>query len=183
VTAAAACAALISAINGDASAVVTAAAGTGDKVVVTAKSYGLAANGIATAETCTNASWGGATLSGGTVTGTDVAIYSPMAPPQSGKPYVILGDDLFSDWSTKTSYGVEGVLTFHVWDLATNATRCDLIFSAICARLVDESLTVSGHTILRIWYAGDTKLVDEDPALGPATHGLLRLRTLIAQTT
>lgn len=56
---------LVTAITGDASAVVTAADGAGDTLVVTAKTAGLAANSYATTETLVNGSWGAATLTGG----------------------------------------------------------------------------------------------------------------------
>lgn len=45
---------------------VTAAAGAGDTMNVLAKLVGTAGNSIATTETCSNGSWGGSTLSGGT---------------------------------------------------------------------------------------------------------------------
>lgn len=64
-TAANACTALISTIGGNSSSVVTIAAGTGTSVVVTAKVAGAAANSITTTTTCTNGSWGAATLASG----------------------------------------------------------------------------------------------------------------------
>lgn len=64
VTAAAAVTALVTAITAE-SALVTAVDDTGDVVTVTATTAGVAGNSIATTETCTNASWGAATLTGG----------------------------------------------------------------------------------------------------------------------
>lgn len=74
-TAPAAVTALVTAITGDASATVTAVDGAGDTVVVTAKTKGSAANTTATTETCANASWGSATLTGGVdgITAADIA--------------------------------------------------------------------------------------------------------------
>jgi len=77
---------LIAAINLDAGAgtlyatsmtlhpTVTAAAGAGDTMDVTAKAAGVAGDSITTTQTLTNGTWGGATLSGG-VDGTTVAAY------------------------------------------------------------------------------------------------------------
>lgn len=65
VTASAAVAALVAAITGDASAVVTAVDGTGDVVNVTAKVKGTSGNALATTETCTNGAWAKTKLSGG----------------------------------------------------------------------------------------------------------------------
>lgn len=56
--------ALVSAITAN-SSLVTAIDDTGDVVKVTSIGTGVSANSIATTETCTNASWGHATLTGG----------------------------------------------------------------------------------------------------------------------
>ena len=62
--------ALAAAINADTSSVVTAIASTADDtVVVLSKVPGTVGNAYTTTETCTNASWGGGTLSGGTNNG------------------------------------------------------------------------------------------------------------------
>lgn len=58
--------ALVAAINGDSDAVVYAHDGAGDTVVVNAITPGTAGNSLASTQTCANATWGGATLSGGT---------------------------------------------------------------------------------------------------------------------
>lgn len=64
-TAAEAVTALVTAITGDANAVVTAADGAGDTVVVTAKAFGTAGNTITTTETLSNGSFAKGTLEGG----------------------------------------------------------------------------------------------------------------------
>lgn len=66
-TAANAVTALVAAVTGDGSAVVTAADGAGDTVDVTAVTAGTAGDSIASTETMANGAWGGATLSGGSV--------------------------------------------------------------------------------------------------------------------
>lgn len=63
-TASAAVTALVTAITAD-STLVTGADGTGDTVDITAVAAGLSGNDIATTETCANASFGAATLTGG----------------------------------------------------------------------------------------------------------------------
>lgn len=65
VTASDAVTALVAAITANTDSVVTAVDGAGDTVVCTAKTAGTSGNSIATTETCTNGSWGGATLTGG----------------------------------------------------------------------------------------------------------------------
>lgn len=57
--------ALVAAITGDASAVVTAADGAGDTVVCTAKTAGVAGNDIVATEAMANGAWGGSGFTGG----------------------------------------------------------------------------------------------------------------------
>lgn len=64
-TAPAAVTALVAAITASDTMGVGAADGAGDTVVLTADTKGTAANSIATTETCTNGSFGAATLTGG----------------------------------------------------------------------------------------------------------------------
>jgi phage tail sheath gpL-like len=92
-TASAAVTALVAAITGDTSAVVTAVDGAGDTVVVTAKTKGAAANSYASTETCTNASWGAATLAGGvnSTLGRDKELYA-----DSSYLYISVGKSLVS---------------------------------------------------------------------------------------
>jgi len=64
-TAANAVTAVVAAITGDGSAVVSAADGVGDTVDITAVTAGTAANAYTLANTMANGSWGAATMSGG----------------------------------------------------------------------------------------------------------------------
>lgn len=64
-TAANAVTAIVAAITGDSSAIVSAADGAGDTVVVTALTSGADGNAITTTETMTNGGWGAGVLSGG----------------------------------------------------------------------------------------------------------------------
>jgi len=57
--------AIVAAITGDGSAVVSAVDGAGDTVVVTALTKGVVGDAIGTTETLTNGSWGAATLENG----------------------------------------------------------------------------------------------------------------------
>ena len=57
--------ALVAAVNGDSSAIVTAQDGAGNTVVVTADAPGTAGNALATTTTCLNGSWAQITLTGG----------------------------------------------------------------------------------------------------------------------
>jgi phosphatidylserine decarboxylase len=95
---------------------VLAARGAGDTMVVTAKTLGTSGNSITTTETTVNASWGGATLSGGAGTTTTQAAVTP------GVGYPVVGENVLVHTQMKwdTSNFVDGVR--HV-SLVTNEAR------------------------------------------------------------
>jgi hypothetical protein len=183
--------ALVAAITGDVLATVTAVDGTGDTVVVTAKAYGVGPNATATTETCANATWGAfATLHGGTLGGSVVGVYCPVAPEKKPDgtdvtlPYIILGEDFVSDWSTKTSWGTEHLLRFHVWDGGDSSKRTKRIAAGIVARLVDVNLTVGGSSyvcVLTRMGACHFFTEEEEGANRRYFHGVVDVRALIQQ--
>ena len=189
VTAPQAVTALVAAITGDGSATVTAVDGVGDTVVATAKLYGVAANLTATTTTCAKATWGATTLRGGTPGGT-VLVYSPIAPPTAALPYVTIGEDFVTDWSTKTSWGTEHMIRVHVWDRGSTVTnqpltvaRVNSIATSVVARMVDVSLTVGGsaYTVV-LSRLGGLHCVSEEVGAEQVIHGVVDIRLLIQQT-
>ena len=181
-TAPAAVTALVAAITGDASAVVTAVDGAGDTVVVTATAWGTAPNAYPTTKTCANASWGAVTLTGGTVGGTTVGVYSMLAPETATTPYVLLGEDFVSDWSTKTSWGSEHLWRFHIYDKGLSTARVDRIAKTLCSRLVDASLTIGGssYTLVLSRLEAAHFFLDTEGDESYA-HGVLDIRALVHQ--
>jgi hypothetical protein len=85
--------ALIAAITANTASLFSAATGGAGVVVITAKTKGTAANGVATTETCTNASWGAAVTASG-VNGTPA--YSGEMTYDDSYLYVFNGADNLS---------------------------------------------------------------------------------------
>jgi hypothetical protein len=181
--------ALVAAITTDASALVTAVDGALDTVVVTAKIYGIAPNSYATTTTCTKAAWGGLLMSGGTPGGTAVGLYSPIAPSTAPLPYVTIGEDFVSDWSTKTSWGTEHLLRVHVWDRGSTVTnqplsiaRTDRIAAQVVARLVDVTLTIGAAAYVCVMSRlASTHLFVEEVGTDIYTHAVVDIRIHIQQ--
>jgi hypothetical protein len=87
---------LLAAINGDGSAVVTAAAGAGTTVIVTSKTAGTAANSYATTETMANGSFGAATLTGG-IDGANGSMTVIVTNAEAETIDLIVSDNVFLD--------------------------------------------------------------------------------------
>jgi hypothetical protein len=184
VTAPQAVTALVAAITGDASAVVTALDGAGDTVAVTATAWGTAPNAYATTTTCANASWAKVTLEGGTVGGTNVGVYSPAPIETASMPYVVIGEDFVQDWSTKSDWGTEHLWRFHIWDKGLSVARAQRIAKTICGRLVNSSLTIGGssYTLILSRMENAHFFIDEEAGLGEQfAHGVLDIRALVHQ--
>jgi hypothetical protein len=185
VTAPQAVTALVAAITGDAAAVVTAVDGALDTVACTAKAYGTVPNTYPTTTTCANATWGATKLAGGTPAGVDVTVYSPTAPPTAVLPYITIGEDFAGDWSTKTTWGTEHLLRFHVWDTGSTMARANRIASVIVGRMVDVSLTVgaSAYTLVLSRLAAAHFSAEDSAGAGERfVHGVVDIRALVQQT-
>lgn len=94
VTAPAAVTALVAAITGNTSSVVSAVDGAGDTVVVTAKIKGASGLAYATTETCANGAWGHAHLEGG-IDGT--VGKKGYILVESGKLWIATADNTIAD--------------------------------------------------------------------------------------
>jgi len=185
VTAPLAVTALVAAITGDAAAVVTAADGTGDTVVCTAKAWGTAPNAYATTTTCTNATWGAVTLTGGVVYGATVNVYAPVAKADAVVPYVVIGEDFVGDWSTKDTWGTSHLWRIHIWDKGRDQSRTMRIAAAIVGRLANATVTIGGgsHTLVSCRLENASFFSDdlEGSSSTPYFHGVLDLRALVSQ--
>jgi hypothetical protein len=73
-----------------------------------------------------------------------------FVPRESDFPYVVLGDESESDWSTATEDGSEHQLTIHVWSRSTGHKEAKTIAEIIRAALNNAALTVSGATLIDI---------------------------------
>ncbi|MBV8800474.1 MAG: DUF3168 domain-containing protein [Alphaproteobacteria bacterium] len=71
-------------------------------------------------------------------------------PPDSGFPYVVLGDGGETDWSTSTEDGTEHSIQIDVWSRNTGHKEAKQIAEVIRATLNNAALIVSGATLIDI---------------------------------
>ena len=73
-------------------------------------------------------------------------------PDDAAMPYVVIGEDRESDWSTTTESGSQHILSIHVWSRAAGHREAKLLCDAVRAALDGAALTVSGATLIDIRY-------------------------------
>lgn len=82
----------------------------------------------------------------------DTRVYD-FVPQTATAPYVVIGDDTMTDWSTKSTNGWDATVTIHVWDFEKAGRKSvKVVLSAIYDALHRQSasITVSGFTLVDI---------------------------------
>lgn len=69
-------------------------------------------------------------------------------PPDAVPPYLVIGSDLVTDWSTKTEVGHEHRLAINVWDAGPGTAAAKGVMEAVCVRLAALSGVQDGHRIV-----------------------------------
>jgi hypothetical protein len=71
------------------------------------------------------------------------------APPVDAEsPYLVVGDDLMTDWSTKTETGHEHRIVVTVWEAGPGAARAKTVMGAVETLLGGLSGARDGHRIV-----------------------------------
>ena len=99
------------------------------------------------------------------------------APPRAAAfPYIVIGDDTMSDWSTATESGSEHTVVIHVWSRADGHRQAKLVADAVRDALDGAALAVTGQALIDIRHieTGFTRESD-----GETTHGALRFRAVM----
>jgi hypothetical protein len=96
-------------------------------------------------------------------------------PAATAYPYLTLGETGVADWSNKSFSGAELVLTLHAWSRTRGRQEAKAMLDAAHAVLHRAALSVSGHTLVELAFAGAETLLDED---GLTWHGVARFRAL-----
>lgn len=71
-------------------------------------------------------------------------------PPRAPYPYVVLGDGLSFDWSTKTEQGREHRLALTVWDEAGRTARLQALVGAVEATIAGLPRALPSNRIVSI---------------------------------
>lgn len=91
-------------------------------------------------------------------------------------PFVTIGDDVISAWSTDDWSGGEAVARVHVWSRYGGNKQAAEIIGLIRAALDRASLTIAGYGALSCDY--QQSFVEPDPD-GETRHGVIEFRVLI----
>lgn len=93
-------------------------------------------------------------------------------PADAAPPYVVIGSDLVTDWSTKTEVGHEHRLAINVWDAGPGTAAAKAVMAAVSERLVALSGVQDGHRTVSALLLRQLVLTD---ALG-WTQGIVEFR-------
>ena len=83
-------------------------------------------------------------------------------PPDAVPPYLVIGSDLVTDWSTKTEPGHEHRLAINVWDAGPGAAATKRLMAGVIDRLVALSGAQDGHRIVSSLLLRALVLTDAD---------------------
>lgn len=96
-------------------------------------------------------------------------------PRGAAFPYIVIGDDKESDWSTSTEAGSAHALTIHIWSRAAGRREARLAAEAVVAALDGASLALDGHTLVDLRWLESETLRESD---GETVHAQLRFKAL-----
>jgi hypothetical protein len=97
-------------------------------------------------------------------------------PRGAALPYIVIGDDRTSDWSTATEPGTAHALAIHIWSRAAGRKETRVAAEAVIEALNDADLAVAGHTLVDLRWL-DTEVTKEPD--GETLHATLRFRAAL----
>ncbi len=96
-------------------------------------------------------------------------------PPRAAAfPYVVVGDDAVSDWSTATEPGSEHVVAIHIWSRANGHREAKLCAQAVEDALDGAELAVTGQALIDIRHLSSEYARDAD-----GVHAVLKFRAVM----
>lgn len=101
-------------------------------------------------------------------------------PQDSAYPYVVIGDMAGNDWSSKTTTGMEYLITLHVWSREGGRKETALIMERLHTLLHQSNLTITGQSLVLMQFLSSSLSLEND---GWTYHGILRLRALLETTS
>jgi hypothetical protein len=69
-------------------------------------------------------------------------------PPDAASPYLVVGADVVSDWSTKTEAGHEHRITITAWDAGPGTAPAKALLGAVEAAVAGLAGSDGGHAIV-----------------------------------
>ncbi len=83
-------------------------------------------------------------------------------PVDAAPPYLVIGADLVTDWSTKTETGHEHRIAINVWDAGPGTARAKAIMGAVETRLAALAGSHDGHLLVSTRLLRSLVLTDAD---------------------
>ena len=96
-------------------------------------------------------------------------------PRGAAYPYIVIGDDKESDWSTATEPGSSHALTIHIWSRAAGRRETRLAAEAVIAALNGAELALSGQTLIDLRWLESESSRESD---GETVHAQLRFKAI-----
>ncbi len=97
-------------------------------------------------------------------------------PRGAAFPYIVIGDDSESDWSTATEPGTAHALTIHIWSRAAGRKETRLAAEAVIDALNGAELTLDGQALIDLRYLESGSARESD---GETVHAQLRFKALL----
>jgi hypothetical protein len=91
-------------------------------------------------------------------------------------PYITLGESAGSDWSTKTTSGMQQVVSLRIWSREGGRAEAATIMQRIHTLLHQAPLTVTGQTLVSIRFIGSDITLGGD---GWTYQGAMTFRALL----
>lgn len=111
----------------------------------------------------------------------DPAIYDDVPQPDRTEddsffPYITIGDDTVSDWSTDTESGGDVEAWIHVWSRFGGRKECKRILGLVYASLHRQQLAVAGYHFIGCDFLSSETSRDPDMR---TQHGTIRFRIIV----
>ena len=110
---------------------------------------------------------------------TAIASVFDDVPQGSSYPYVVIGDDTFSDRSTDTNLGRRCSIVVHVWSEHRGKEETKIIQGHVSDALERANLTYSGYNFVTVDFDSSDSFLDAD---GKRRHGVQTFTCLIEKT-
>jgi hypothetical protein len=101
-------------------------------------------------------------------------------PRGAAFPYIVIGDDRESDWSTATEPGTAHALTIHIWSRAAGRRETRLAAEAVIETLNGAELTIDGQALIDLRYLESESARESD---GETVHAQLKFKALLEPQT
>lgn len=102
----------------------------------------------------------------------------PAGQPDSGFPYVAIGDDTERPWDHDGRLGAIVTVTLHVWSRKPSYEEAKAIARAIYGKLHRKPISASGAQVVDCLHEFSSFMRDED---GKTRHGVVRYRLILQE--